>query len=291
MAWSANFGSGDAEVLRLYRAFFGREPDLEGAEYWMSVSDDGHTLDEIAQWFSDGPEFAAVYTGSSNAQYVARVYRNILNRPYDDEGYNYWLGKLNSGELSRAGVVRWFAANPEFRSNHPYPDFDDLNSIMSDSGTWGSSWSLNDREFIDEVSSSPLYFSGCGAPADEGFKPVAERSTRFSNSNGGFLGEFIFVFEDLATAIQAQAALAYHFQYCTGANLTFFNNMSSPLGFVSKNGAAGFSSSAASHRVGKVIFYSATSSSTDSIDPYDLLNGPNSMYARLVSQGKYNLFK
>ena len=48
------------------------------------------------------------------------IYANVLNRPPDNQGFEYGLGLLNDGQLNRGGVVRWIAANPEFRNNHLY---------------------------------------------------------------------------------------------------------------------------------------------------------------------------
>ncbi len=108
------------DVLRLYRAFFDREPDGSGARYWISVFDQGHSLDVIAESFTQSPEFRRAYDGTSNAEYVRRVYRNVLGRSYDEAGYRYWLGLLDQGRLSRGGLVRWVAANAEFASRYPY---------------------------------------------------------------------------------------------------------------------------------------------------------------------------
>ena len=110
----------EADVLRLYRAFFGREPDRAGARYWIAKHRDGESLDAIAEYFTASPEFAARYAGTSNARFVAAVYRNVLGRTYDRAGYDYWRGMLDRRELTRGGVVRWVAANSEFRSRHPY---------------------------------------------------------------------------------------------------------------------------------------------------------------------------
>ena len=45
---------------------------------------------------------------------------NVLGRYYDQAGFHYWLGLLETGQLNRGGVVRWIAANNEFIDKHPY---------------------------------------------------------------------------------------------------------------------------------------------------------------------------
>ncbi len=117
--WSEEFQPEHADVLRLYRAFFNREAELEGAQYWIQQSRNGANLDDIAWAFANGPEFKKRYGNATDAQFVAIVYQNVLGRNYDQDGFNYWLGKIQSGELTRHGAVRWIAASPEFRIRRP----------------------------------------------------------------------------------------------------------------------------------------------------------------------------
>lgn len=110
------------DALRLYQAFFGREPDLAGAQYWIDTIDDGASLDEVAYSFTLSQEFRNNYEGTSDEAYLEAVYLNVLGREYDQDGFDYWLNLLSSGQLTRGGVVRWIAANPEFATSHPYGD-------------------------------------------------------------------------------------------------------------------------------------------------------------------------
>ena len=107
------------DVLRLYRAFFNREPDASGARYWIDTFDRGASLDVIAESFTQSAEFRNAYSGTSNAEYVRRVYRNVLGRAYDEAGYRYWLGMLDSRRLTRGTLVRWVAANAGVRQPLP----------------------------------------------------------------------------------------------------------------------------------------------------------------------------
>lgn len=116
----ARFGQHHADVLRLYRAFFDREPDPRGAEYWFGVMNRGGSLDDIAEYFTRSAEFDRAYRGTSNHEYVSRVYRNVLGRNADAGGFAYWLGLLDQGRVSRGGVVRWVAANAEFANRYHY---------------------------------------------------------------------------------------------------------------------------------------------------------------------------
>jgi hypothetical protein len=107
-------------VLRLYRAFFDRDPDVAGAKYWIDINEQSQTLDQIADYFTLSNEFGRNYDDTTNEQYLQAVYANILSRDYDQAGFDYWLELLDSAALTRGGVVRWIATNPEFIARYPY---------------------------------------------------------------------------------------------------------------------------------------------------------------------------
>ena len=80
----------------------------------MSGMDGGVSLNAVAQGFVNSAEFKTVYGASpTNAQIVTRFYDNVLGRAAESGGYNYWLGVLNSGQGSVAGVLAAFSESPE----------------------------------------------------------------------------------------------------------------------------------------------------------------------------------
>ncbi len=107
-------------VLRLYWAFFNRQPDVGGAKHWISVFRSGRSLDSIAQAFATSGEYVSTYGRLSNRRFLEVTYLNVLGRPADPAGYEYWLDKLAGGQIDRGGVVRWIGSSPEFVSSHPY---------------------------------------------------------------------------------------------------------------------------------------------------------------------------
>ncbi len=111
---------GHADVLRLYWAFFNRDPDSDGANYWIAQFDEGATLDDIAFSFAGSEEFTNTYGDTVDRQFVKIVYRNVLGRSPDTEGFNYWVGLLAEPAVSRVDVVRWISASSEFIGAHPY---------------------------------------------------------------------------------------------------------------------------------------------------------------------------
>ncbi len=120
MTSAYDFEVDDADTLRLYWAFFNREPDIAGAKYWIGMSRTGMTLDEMAYNFARSVEFQRTYGSVSDHEFLGIVYRNVLGRHYDTTGFNYWLAVIHAG-LPRSGAVRWIAANAEFVDAHRYP--------------------------------------------------------------------------------------------------------------------------------------------------------------------------
>lgn len=128
---AANYSSAsDAPVLRLYRAYFDREPDLDGAKYWLTVRRRGYRLLEIAGFMAGSQEFKDNYAEVSDVEYLRRVYQNMLGRHYDQAGFGYWLDLLQaqnaSGlnpdlkQLTRSGVVFYVSRSQEFITSYPY---------------------------------------------------------------------------------------------------------------------------------------------------------------------------
>jgi hypothetical protein len=88
----------EADLYRLYRAAFGRIPDLGGYTWW---SKQNRALDDIARAFVDSPEFKAMFGGATRSALVEKLYRHILGRAPDPSGYQYWVGRtdLSDAEL------------------------------------------------------------------------------------------------------------------------------------------------------------------------------------------------
>jgi hypothetical protein len=101
-----------AFATRLYTTCLGREPEAEGLKYWseelanLRVSG---TNAALGFFFSD--EF--VGKNFSNEEYVKRLYLTFMDREYDQDGFNYWVGQLNSG-ATRVDVFNGFSVSPEF---------------------------------------------------------------------------------------------------------------------------------------------------------------------------------
>ncbi len=103
----------DGQVVRLYRAFFQRQPDEAGYRYWRRMLLTGGSLQAIADDFAASPELVARYGQLDDASFVDQVYRNVLGRDADPDGRAFWLGQLYAG-MSRGRMMTEFSESAEF---------------------------------------------------------------------------------------------------------------------------------------------------------------------------------
>ena len=106
------------KVFRLYKSAFNRFPDNEGLKYWINSIKTGKDTYEIAcNSFIVSKEFLETYGKTiNNEKYVESLYNNIFTRSSDQVGFNYWLEELNSGSLTRGGLLSSFSESPENKS-------------------------------------------------------------------------------------------------------------------------------------------------------------------------------
>lgn len=105
-------GSEVGFVFRLYEAAFDRPADA-GLLFWHNERLEGTSREELAQFFVDSPEFAALYgTDPSDVEFVDALYMNVLDRGADEAGKLFWTDAFADG-LTRADMLTFFAESPE----------------------------------------------------------------------------------------------------------------------------------------------------------------------------------
>lgn len=102
-------------IDRLYLAYFLRHPDLDGFNYWIDVFGSGTDINDIAEYFALSDEFVNRYGDSDFGPFLDQLYIDVLGRPSDSQGREYWLGLLQSGELNRGQIVVQFTESEEMR--------------------------------------------------------------------------------------------------------------------------------------------------------------------------------
>ncbi len=99
-------------IIRLYRAYYLRQPDSAGLNYWI---DTGVDTGAISDEFAVAPEFTNKYGALNNRQFVELVYKNVLGRTGEAAGVNYWTDLVDKG-LSRGRMMLEFSDAPEYRA-------------------------------------------------------------------------------------------------------------------------------------------------------------------------------
>lgn len=106
-------------VHQLYVSYFGRSPDSDGyASFKAELERLGAPNDiqslvgayatnpalrTLIDSFGTSTESQALYSGNTS-DFVDAIYRDVLNRLPDADGKAYWVGKIDSGELTRANA-------------------------------------------------------------------------------------------------------------------------------------------------------------------------------------------
>lgn len=102
-------------VSRLYGAYFNRNPDLAGFTHWTSAINSGTaSLGQASDLFAQSSEFNDTYGDVSNDEFLALVYKNVLCRPGDNAGLEYWSAQMDAG-LSRGDVMLSFSETAEYK--------------------------------------------------------------------------------------------------------------------------------------------------------------------------------
>lgn len=104
-----------APVANLYTAFFLREPDAQGLDYWVQfVSSSDGSLSAAAKAFAGSPEFVDRYGDLTTEEFVAQLYPNVFGRAADDGGLAFWTNDIDSGARTRSEVIVVWSLSPEF---------------------------------------------------------------------------------------------------------------------------------------------------------------------------------
>lgn len=101
-------------IDELYLAAFERGSDTSGRQYWVAEMAAGLKYEHLGTLFYGSPEYV-MRSGSTDAAFVDALYRDLLGRPADAAGRDYWLGQLASGLATPADVANAFYVSIESR--------------------------------------------------------------------------------------------------------------------------------------------------------------------------------
>ncbi|MEM6679411.1 MAG: DUF4214 domain-containing protein [Pseudomonadota bacterium] len=107
------------ETALLYEAAFDRDGviDAAGLNYWIDAREGGLGLEALAALFLTSAEFTEAFglvDALEDSAFIARLYRNVLDRAGDPAGITHWAGMLAEG-MPREEALIVFALSPEHR--------------------------------------------------------------------------------------------------------------------------------------------------------------------------------
>jgi len=102
-------------IKRLYRAYFWRDADSGGLEFWRNQAAAGQSIWSISEYFESAPEFVDRYGDLTNSEFIDLVYRNVMQRSADASGERYWLDRIRNG-TTRGELMVYFSDSPEYRA-------------------------------------------------------------------------------------------------------------------------------------------------------------------------------
>lgn len=107
------------EIAYLYESALDRdgalEDDLEGLNFWIDERAK-FSIEEIAQRFLDSAEFEQKFGAPetlSDGEIVELLYQNFLDRPSDQEGFEFWVDELSRPDFTRPEAFLAFARSTE----------------------------------------------------------------------------------------------------------------------------------------------------------------------------------
>ena len=87
------------QLTQLYLAYFGRPPDYDGIQSYMSPAKADADIWSVAANFSASPESIRLYGTTFGAAQVNAIYQNLFNRDAEPAGLLYWSQEVASGRL------------------------------------------------------------------------------------------------------------------------------------------------------------------------------------------------
>ncbi|MGF1445026.1 MAG: Ig-like domain-containing protein [Pikeienuella sp.] len=116
---------GEAQTIAyLYEAGLDRDGDIDepGLNFWIDRLAEGVPLEAIANAFLESEEFEESFGDIEELEtleYVDLLFANVLERPGDDLGRGFWLGRLADPDFTEANALIEFAISPENLAGSP----------------------------------------------------------------------------------------------------------------------------------------------------------------------------
>ncbi|NEX63125.1 DUF4214 domain-containing protein [Noviherbaspirillum galbum] len=103
-AASQSEGNTAVQLTRLYRLILKRDPDVTGYPWWYQRVQNGQSIESVAEAFAGSAEAqgGSFPTGLSDADFITRVYQNLLGRGPDAATLSTWMSSLAADRANPA---------------------------------------------------------------------------------------------------------------------------------------------------------------------------------------------
>jgi hypothetical protein len=108
-------------VTPAYQQFLNRQPDNAGLAFWVQQLQNGLPDAQLEAFLIGSPEFYA-QSGGTNKLWVDAMYGQLLGRPADQGGEDFWTQALSSN-MTRAQAAFGFVASQEREGQHVTADY------------------------------------------------------------------------------------------------------------------------------------------------------------------------
>ena len=190
--------------IELYIAYFNRAPDAIGLNFWGTAFASGTTLEEMATLFIDQEETLAAYPpGTSNTVFAETVFDNVLGRTPDQAGLDFWVGSLDSGDVTRdqfiLEVLRGAKSElkPELGQDFVDQQLADQ-EFLTNKTDIGAYFAVHKgMSDVDNASSAMALFDGTDAGIDAAVAAIdGHYADALDPANGEFLMQVVGVLDD-----------------------------------------------------------------------------------------------
>jgi len=104
-------------IAQTYLGILARDAEYDGFRFWLGLLPAGLSWEQIVQGFLNSDEFQANFGSNlTSGQFVERMYNNVLLHSSDPGSFSFWVGQLNSGQMTRAQVALSFLNSDEFQN-------------------------------------------------------------------------------------------------------------------------------------------------------------------------------
>jgi hypothetical protein len=103
-------------LARSYRAYFLRDPDQSGLDFWFTKVNAGWSTARVSDFFAQSSEFTNRYGALNNDEFVNLIYENVLGRSGDQGGIDYWTSQLDQGRKTRGQVMVGYSESNEYKA-------------------------------------------------------------------------------------------------------------------------------------------------------------------------------